>query len=73
MNGNNNKCKGCHSREVDNCIFLIPPYRYEAEIDNCPCMICIVKMVCRQICPPRASFRARAEMKRGNIKYEQYN
>ncbi len=56
MNGNNNKCKGCHSREVDNCIFLIPPYRYEAEIDNCPCMICIVKMVCTKKCEARSEF-----------------
>ena len=57
-------CKGCYVQDI--CIYI----EYS---EACPCTICIVKMVCRQICPPRASFRARAEMKRGNIKYEQYN
>jgi hypothetical protein len=39
-------CRGCRS---DNCESP-PEYKYQNEIVKCPCVICLVKVVCNSFC-----------------------
>ena len=48
-------CEGCYVQDI--CI-------YSQDSKTCPCRICIIKMVCREICQPRANFRMGVEIKR---------
>jgi len=57
-------CRGCRSFEVHSCIFLISSYRDKVEISNCPCMICIVKMICAEKCVARSEFYLRNTIKK---------
>lgn len=40
-------CKGCCIRYI--CI-------YTKYSETCPCTTCIIKMICKQICPERIDF-----------------
>ena len=48
-------CKGCYVQYI--CI-------YSQDSGTCPCAICIVKVVCREICQERKNFLMKIDTKR---------
>ena len=62
-------CKGCCSRE--GCIVVIH-IKYTLEergliLDDCPCSMCLIKVVCRESCDDYTNFRM-GEPVTGSIK-----
>ncbi len=54
-----NNCKGCYTFEKHYCLCT----KYS---EWCPCIICIIKMICTESCGERMDFRDRVEIeKRG--------
>ncbi len=53
-------CKGCLSAEVD-CY-----YSTHAETFKCPCIICIIKIVCERGCEEFGKFRDKTLDRRSN-------
>lgn len=49
------ECKGCCIQNV---------CKYTIESKTCPCIMCIVKMVCVKACQERSNFRIRVSIKR---------
>ncbi len=43
-------CNGCltHNHEYHECVFLIADHIYDPN--KCPCRICLIKVMCNEIC-----------------------
>jgi hypothetical protein len=54
INMNMNDCKGCLSRQYRGlyilCNIIYKQSPIEIDIPICPCVECLIKMVCREIC-----------------------
>lgn len=43
----NNECEGCRAFDIGKCIIQIKP---SIKHHNCPCINCLVKAMCTQLC-----------------------
>jgi len=48
--GNHKGCKGCNHRLYGGCLLRL---HYHVEIEKCPCLICLVKVMCKYMCTCR--------------------
>ncbi len=52
-------CEGCSRKTNSTCFLIMPPSNRNKIIKkprNCPCMTCIIKMVCKDQCDERYVF-----------------
>ena len=47
------KCKGCRFYKIKRCRLIT---HYEKAVDNCPCLDCLVKPMCRAYCQERKRY-----------------
>ena len=52
---NTTNCKGCHS-DVEACKFISVHSKDKHDLDKCPCMMCLVKVVCTTPCEEYSMF-----------------
>ncbi len=54
-------CKGCYTEDM---------CAYTGYSETCPCIMCLIKVVCKKSCKERLDFRVRIEAEvKGEIKY----
>ena len=47
-------CRGCYSYGKNDCVYI--GYKTEKETISCPCVMCLIKVVCSEACDEYASF-----------------
>ncbi len=55
----NSVCEGCLLYSEYHHCGIMPTF----DNEDCPCLTCIIKMVCRQICPELTQYKDKYEVK----------
>ena len=57
-------CEGCYSYGKNDCVYI--GYRTEEGIVNCPCGMCLIKVVCARACIEYENFVIKIRLRLGH-------
>ena len=50
------ECKGCYRERVNTCTLFCRSKDTDKKPKNCPCMICLIKVICYKTCEDRSIY-----------------